>query len=124
MKINLFNKIVAGLATIFLADFFLTGVEFQISSSVTPAFITAKWQLLIYIGIILGLINSFIKPIIRFVTLPMKMFSFGLLSPLIELLLNLGIIIFLNYIFSEIYIIDLQSLILLTLINFIGDKLT
>lgn len=74
---KLFLQIITGMLAIWLATKFVKGVEF-----------TGPIRLLLLAGAILGLLNFFIKPILKIVTLPLRILTFGLFS----LVINIGII--------------------------------
>jgi len=73
---TLFLQIVAGILGIWLAQKYVPGVEF-----------TGNWQVLVLAGAILGLINFFIKPILKVITLPLRIITFGLFSLVINMLM-------------------------------------
>lgn len=85
----LFLQIVAGILGIFLAQRYLPGVEF-----------IGSWQALVLAGAILGLINFFIKPILKAITLPLRILTFGLFS----LAINMGVVWLIDLIFPELVI--------------------
>ena len=70
-------QVLAGILGIWLAARFVPGVEFQ-----------GPIQILIAAGFILGLINRFIKPILNFITLPIRLLTFGLFG----LVINMGVV--------------------------------
>lgn len=72
----LFLEILAGILGIFLAQRYVSGVEFA-----------GNWQILVLAGIILGLINFFIKPILKVITLPLRILTFGLFGLVINMLM-------------------------------------
>ena len=74
---KLFLQIITGMLAIWLATKFVKGVEF-----------TGPLRLLLLAGAILGFLNFFIKPILKIVTLPLRILTFGLFS----LVINIGII--------------------------------
>ena len=74
---RLILQIAAGILGIWLAQRFVPGVEF-----IGPI------QTLFVAGLILGLINFFIKPILKIITLPLRILTFGLFS----LVINMGIV--------------------------------
>ncbi len=98
---KLFLQIVVGILGIFLAKSFVPGVEF-----------TGEIQILIFTGVILGLINSFVKPILKIITLPLNILTFGFFS----LILNIAIIWLIDFIVPELKIIGFLPLLLTTLI--------
>jgi len=85
----LFLQIAAGILGIFLAQRYAPGVEF-----------IGNWQTLVLAGVILGLINFFIKPILKTITLPLRILTFGLFG----LVINMGIVWLVDIIFPELII--------------------
>lgn len=69
-------QIVAGILGVWLAQRYVPGVEF-----------TGSWQTLAISGLILGLLNFFIKPILKIITWPLKILTFGLFSLVINMLI-------------------------------------
>ena len=107
--------IIGGILAIFLAVKFVPGVTLEIipgKSTFLGIILTENWQILLVIGVILGLINFFIKPILNKITLPLKILTLGLFS----LILNMAIIWFLEIMFREFQIMGLWSLFLTTVI--------
>lgn len=74
---SLILQIGAGILGLWLAAKFVPGVEF-----------TGKIQILLLAGSILGLINFFIKPVLKKITLPLRILTLGLFS----LIINMGIV--------------------------------
>jgi len=100
---SLILQIIAGILGIFLATKFVPGVSLQIlpgQSSLFGIEFTASWQILLLIGFALGLINFFIKPILKMITLPLRILTFGLFS----LVINVGIIWTVDILFPELVI--------------------
>jgi len=73
---TLFLQIAAGILGIFLAQKYVPGVEF-----------VGNWQTLVLAGTILGLINFFIKPIVKIITFPIRVLTFGLFGLVINMLM-------------------------------------
>jgi len=101
MKKLLLN-IIAGFAGLWLAIRFIPDVEFAIlsNSNFFGFAITSQWQMLLLLGIILGLLNYFVKPILDIITLPLKIITLGIFSVVI----NMAIIWFVDIMFLEIAI--------------------
>jgi len=100
---SLILQIIAGILGFFLATKFVPGVSLQIlpgQSSLFGIEFTASWQILLLIGFALGLINFFIKPILKMITLPLRILTFGLFS----LVINVGIIWTVDILFPELVI--------------------
>ena len=86
---RLILQIIAGVAGIWLATEFIPEVAFN-----------GPLRNLILAGLVLGLINFFIKPILNLVTLPLRMITFGLFS----LVINIGIVWLMDVLFIELVI--------------------
>jgi putative membrane protein len=87
---SLILKIIAGILGIFLATELIPGVSLKVipgQSGFLGIKFTERWQPLILIGIILGLFNFFIKPILNLISLPLKLLTFGLFSLVIDMVL-------------------------------------
>lgn len=98
---RLISQILAGILGLYLAIQFIPDVEF-----------TGPWQILILAGLVLGLINFFIKPVLKIVTLPLRIFTFGLFS----LIINMGMIWIVARIFPQLEISTILSLFLTSMI--------
>ena len=112
---NLFWQILISILAIFLATKFVPGVSLQIIPGKSVYFgikFTEDWQILIFIGTALGLINFFIKPILNLITLPLRILTFGLFS----LIINMAIIFFLDVAFLELEISGISALFFTSLI--------
>ena len=98
MKKLLSYAISAGVG-LWLATIFIAGVTVQIysDSNFFGIPLTASWQLFILFGIILGLLNYFVKPILNTITLPLRIITLGLFS----FVINMGLIWVIDYIFRE-----------------------
>lgn len=83
---KLFLQIITGILAIWLATKFVKGVEFR-----------GPVQILLLAGTILGLLNFFIKPLLKIITLPLRILTFGLFS----LVINMGIIWLVSLILSN-----------------------
>jgi putative membrane protein len=98
---NIIFQIAGGILSFWLAVKFVPGVEF-----------VGEIKYLIMAGAFLGLINFFIKPIIRIVTLPLRILTLGIFG----LVVNMGIIWFISIAFPELIIQGLVPLFWTTLI--------
>jgi len=76
MVSKLFFHIISGILGIFLAIKFVPGVEFS-----------GATQILMLAGTILGLVNFFIKPILKIISLPLRILTLGLFSLVINMIL-------------------------------------
>jgi putative membrane protein len=119
---RLFWHIVAGILAIFLATRFIPGVSLEIlprGSTFFGIVFNQQWQILFLTGAILGIINFFVKPILKVLTLPLRILTLGLFS----LILNMAIIWFLDVLLQEFQILGITALFLTTItvwiINFL-----
>lgn len=96
----LFN-IISGVLGLWLADKFVPGVEF-----------TGDLKTLLIAGIILGLANFFIKPVLKLVTLPIRLLTLGLAG----ILINIAIIWSIDILFKELVIQGIVPLLITTAI--------
>ena len=83
---KLLLQIITGILALWLATKLVNGIEFNGSR-----------QILLLAGAILGLLNFFIKPILKTVALPLRILTFGLFS----LVINIGIIWAVDSLFNE-----------------------
>jgi putative membrane protein len=88
-------QIIAGIIALWLAREFIPGVTFG-----GPA------KDLLIAGLVLGLINFFIKPILNLITLPLRIITLGLFS----LLINMGIIWAIHLFFTNLNFTGLLTL--------------
>ena len=94
MKRLLF-QVAAAILGIWLAVKFITGVEF-----------IGEARYLFFAGIILGLLNFFIKPTLKIITLPLRILTLGLFS----LVINMAMIWLIDLIFPELIILGIIPL--------------
>lgn len=97
---NLVLQLIAGVASLWLADKFVPGVE-----------ISGGMQSLLIIGSVLGLINFFIKPPLKTITLPLRIITLGLFG----LVINMLIVWAADILFDELVISGLAPLFWTTL---------
>ena len=112
---RLFWQIVAGVLGIFLATKFVPGVSLEIIPGQSQFFgieFTAPWQILVLVGGVLGLVNFFIKPILKIITLPLRILTFGLFS----LVMNMLMVWLVDILFPELTILGLIPLFWTTLV--------
>src|SRR3990167_9397083 len=121
---RLFSQIVAAIAGLWLALLFVPSVVVRIypESSFFGIPLTEQWQIILVLGIILGLLNHFVRPVLKAIALPLELLTLGLFS----IVINMAIIWFLDLMFDEFYAPWLFPLLYTTLIvwvlNFIIQK--
>lgn len=99
--VKLIFQIIAGIASLWLAIKFVPGVEFA-----------GEIKYLLLAGGFLGLINFFIKPLLKIITLPLKILTFGLFS----LVINMAMVWLVDIFFPELIIQGLIPLFWTTVI--------
>jgi len=112
---RLILQIIAGILGIFLATKFVPGVSLEVipgQSSLFGIEFTTSWQILLLIGFALGLINFFIKPVLKMITLPLRILTFGLFS----LVINMVMIWTVDILFPELVIQGIIPLFWLSII--------
>lgn len=111
---KILSQIIAGILGIWLAAQFVPGVILTVlpDSGFFGLALTAKWQIILLLGFILGLINFFVKPILRAVTLPLRILTLGFFG----LLINIATIWALDFLFQELTVPWLWPLLYTTLI--------
>lgn len=98
---NFIIKILANLAGLWLAIEFVDGVNLY-----------GNWLDFLIAGVILGVLNAFVKPILNAITLPLRILTLGLFS----LIINMGIVWAVDIFFPELIIIGILPLLWTTLI--------
>lgn len=112
---KLISQIIASALGIFLAVHFVAGVSLSIIPGQSEMFgipITETWQMFLVVGLILGLLNLFVKPILNLITLPLKILTLGFFS----LVINMAMIWIVDVVFLELVINGLTSLFWTTMI--------
>lgn len=98
---DLILKIVAGILGLWLAVQFVPGVTFS-----------GQWKSLLLAGFLLGLSNFFIKPVLKVITLPLRILTLGLFG----LLINVAMVWLVDIFFSALVIFGILPLLWTTLI--------
>jgi len=101
---KLILQIIAGILGIWLATEFVNGITF-----------TNNLKILLFAGLILGLINFFIKPILNLITLPLRVLTLGLFS----IVINMAIVWVIDVLFIDLQITGLVPLFWTTIIIWI-----
>jgi uncharacterized membrane protein YvlD (DUF360 family) len=112
---NIVIQILAGVIGLFLAQKYIDGVIFVGKIFFIPENIEqlrAFTKTLVFAGIILGLLNHFVKPILNAITLPLRIITFNLFS----IAVGLFIVWLVDLFFLELRIEGLKPLFLTTLL--------
>jgi len=103
---KLICKIIAAILGLWLAQRFVPGVKFY-----------GSLELFLLCAIILGVINFFVKPLLNKISLPLRILTLGLFG----LVIDMGILWFLDVAFPELAIKGIIPLFLTTCIILILD---
>lgn len=115
-----FLNIIAGTLTLLIAVKFVRGVEFRGPFFILPideSQLIGFFSSLVFVGAFLGFLNFFIKPALDFITLPLRIITFGLFS----LVINFFLILIVDIVFEE---LEIQGFIPLLWTTFISWILT
>jgi len=99
---KLLSQIIAAALGLWLASMFIAGVSIKLlpDSNFFGVGLTAQWQIFLVLGIALGLLNYFVKPILKVMALPLEIITLGLFS----IVISMAMIWILDFIFSEVVI--------------------
>ncbi len=108
------SQIVSAIIGLWAAAMFVPGVIIKAypSSNFFGFPLQAQWEIIIVLGIVLGLLNYFLKPILKTLALPLEIITLGLFT----IVIDMGLIWILDQIFDELYIPFLFPLLYTTLI--------
>ena len=96
---SLLSNIITATLGLWLATMFVRGVHVTLygDSNFFGFALTQRWQIFLLLGITLGLINFYIKPILNTLALPLKIITLGLFGLIIQMALIWGV----DYLFRE-----------------------
>ncbi len=109
------SQIIASILSLWLAVEFVRGVKIMVipgESSFLGFPLTQRWQVIVIVGLILGLLFFFLKPLLDIITFPLKILTFGLLG----LIISMIIIKITDFLFKELIISGVVPLFWTTLI--------
>lgn len=101
---KLIFQIIGGIASFWLADRFVPGVDF-----------VGEIKYLFFAGTLLGAVNFFVKPLLKTITLPLRILTLGLLG----IVINMAIIWFVDIVFPELIIQGIVPLFWTTVIAWV-----
>ena len=107
--------LIVGFISLYLATLFISGVTIQgVEESI---------KMTIFAGIVLGIVNTFIKPIVDVITIPLKLITLGLFG----LVVNMLMVWIVDILFPSLIIQGIVPLfwtgLLVWILNSIGAKL-
>lgn len=111
---KLLSQIIAAVVGLWLAASFVPGVQLNLltDSSFFGIGLTAVWQIFLFLGVVLGLLNFFVKPVLNLITLPLRIITLGLFG----FVVNMALIWIVDVMFKEFSAPLLYPLLLTTLI--------
>ena len=98
---NFLVKIVSSILGLWIAVSFVPGVDF-----------TGSLKSLAIAGVLLGLVNFYIKPVLKIITLPIRMLTLGLFG----LVINMAMVWAIDIFYPELVIVGIMPLFWTTLV--------
>ena len=98
---KLLSQIVSATLGLWLATLF-AGVVVRVypESNFFGIPLTAQWEIFLVLGIALGLLNYFLRPLLKTLALPLEIITLGLFT----LVIDMALLWFLDFVFAELYI--------------------
>ena len=111
---RLLSQIISAALGLWLAAMYVPRVVIRVypDSNFFSIPLTAQWEIILVLGIVLGLLNYFIRPILKTLSLPLEIITLGLFT----IVINMALLWFLDLIFDELYIPLILPLLYTTLI--------
>lgn len=111
---KLLSQIISATLGLWLSSLFVPEVVIRTypTSNFFGFSLTAQWEIFLVLGIVLGLLNFFLKPLLKALSLPLEIISLGLFTVII----NMALIWLLDMMFDELYVPFFLSLLYTTLI--------
>jgi len=111
---RLLSQIIATALGLWLSTIFVSGVIIRTypSSNLFGFPLTQQWHIFLVLGVVLSLLNYFLKPALKALSLPLAIFTFGLFT----ILINMGLIWILDKMFDELTVPLFLPLIYTTII--------
>jgi putative membrane protein len=111
---RLLSQVVAAALGLWLATLFVKGVV--ITTYPTSNFfgipLTMQWEMFLVLGLVLGLLNYFLKPLLKTLALPLEILTLGLFT----IAINMGLIYLIDIMFDELTVPIFLPLLYTTLI--------
>lgn len=109
------SQVIANIVGLWLAGRFISGVIIKVIPGESDFFgipLAYQWQVFVLLGLILALLNYFLRPLLGLITLPLQILSLGVLS----LIISMAMIWLLDLFFAEFTITGIIALFWATLI--------
>ena len=116
---RLLSQIISATLGLWLSTNIVSGVIIRTypSSNFFGFPLTQQWQIFLVLGIVLGLLNYFLKPILKALSLPLEILTLGLFT----IAINMGLIWILDKMFDELDVPLFLPLLYITLIIWISN---
>jgi putative membrane protein len=113
MLINIVSRIIINAIAIYAAVQLVNGIELEIN-----------FMNLVIAGLLLGIINTFIKPVVTLLSLPFVLLTFGLFT----IIINVALLFFMSFLIPSFQISSFWAgflgVIIISLVNYILSKFT
>jgi len=111
---KLFSQVIAAILGLWLSILFVQGIIIRVypTSNFFGFSLTAQWEIILILGIVLGLLNYFLKPLLKTLSLPLEIVTLGLFT----IAINMALIWLLDIMFDELYVPLFLPLLYTTLI--------
>lgn len=86
----------------YLINWFFITIAVFVSAQILPGVAVDSFYTAFLVAIVLGIINTFLKPILMILTLPINIFTLGLFT----LVINAGLILLVPKIIQEGFVVD------------------
>ncbi len=98
---RLLSQVITASLGLWLAAWFVPGIIIRAypNSNFFGIPLTAQWEVILVLGIVLGLLNYFLKPLLKTLALPLELLTLGLFT----IVINMGLIWLLDVMFDELY---------------------
>ena len=99
---KLFSQIIAAILGLWLSTMFVPGIIIRAypTSNFFGFSLTAQWQIILVLGVVLGLKNYFLKPLLKALSLPIEIITVGLFT----IVINMALVWLLDMMFDELSI--------------------
>lgn len=86
---KLLSQVIVGIAGLWLATRFVPGVNIELlsGSNFFGIPLNHQWQIILILGVVLGLLNFFLRPILKILALPIAILTLGLFSFVINVMM-------------------------------------
>ncbi|MCX6721701.1 MAG: phage holin family protein [Candidatus Staskawiczbacteria bacterium] len=111
---RLLSQIIAAALGLWLSSLYVPGIIIRAypTSNFFSFPLTTQWQIILVLGFVLGLLNYFLRPLLKALALPLELITLGLFT----IVIDMGLIWILDKMFDELYVPLFLPLVYTTLI--------